>query len=172
MEEHRAKKALGILLVVLGALLLLVNLGFLWFGWGVVWPLFPFVAGVLMMKLYASQRRPSLLFGGLVLIQLGLFFFVFTVGAVDWGSMSLLWPFLILIPGIALVAVAATGDESASTLIVGLSAVAAAVVGFWVSRGGEGARVFGPVIRWWPVALVVAGAMIYRRARRPGEGGS
>jgi hypothetical protein len=165
MVEDKGKKTLGIVLIALGSLFLLVNLNFLWFGWEAVWPFFPFLIGILMMKLYATQRRPPLLFGGLVLTQLGLFFFLFTAGVAPWPAMEGLWPFLILIPGIASLAVAATGGHGISSLIVGLVAVAVAVVGFWAARGNEGARVLAPLMRFWPIVLIVAGIMIYNRAR-------
>ena len=166
MAEHRGKRTLGAFLVALGVLFLLVNSGRLWFGWGAVWPLFPFLGGISMMKLYTGGRRPGALFGALVLTQLGLFFFVFTTGAVGWEAMATLWPFLILIPGIASLAVAMTGGHRVSALIVGLVATAVSVMGFWVALGEVGSGVFAPVVRLWPFALIVTGIMIWVRARR------
>ena len=166
MVEYKGKKALGIFLIALGAFFLLLNSGLLWFGWGVVWPLFPLLAGVLVMRFYAVSRRPGELLLGLVLTQLGLFFFVFTVGAVPWSAMSMLWPFLILVPGMACLAVAVTGRQRVSALIVGLVAIAVSVAGFWAGLEGAGSGVLTPLVRLWPVTLVVAGIMIYMRARR------
>ena len=159
-------KTLGVFLVALGALFLAVNSGRLWFGWETVWPLFPFLAGISAMRFYTVARRPFALFIALTLTQLGLFFFVFASGAVPWPAMATLWPFLVLIPGIASIAVAVTGGNRVSALIAGLVATAVSVVGFWASLGGAGSHVFEPLVRLWPVALVVAGIMIYVRARR------
>jgi hypothetical protein len=168
MTEDKGKKTLGAILVVLGVLFLLVNSGYLRFGWGTLWPVFPFLAGISMMRLYAARKRSVELFTALLLTQLGLFFFVFTVGAVPWSLMARLWPFLILIPGISSLAVAATGTQRVSALIAGLVAIAVSVVGFWADQGGTGSGVFTPLVRLWPTALVVGGIMIYWRARRGG----
>ncbi len=90
MPEDKGKKTLGVFLMTLGVLFLLLNSGQFWFGWGAVWPLFPLLAGTLVMRLYTTRRRPNELFAALVLTQLGLFFFVFSVGAVPWSAMATL----------------------------------------------------------------------------------
>lgn len=166
MLKSRNREILGIFLAGLGLLFLLVNNGLLWFGWEAIWPLFPLLGGVFLLKVYASGRTPEQLFAGLVLSGLGAFFFVFSTGMLSWGEMRLLWPFFPLIAGIGLLALGATGERPGSALVVGLAAVIAAVVCFWAVRGSSGSRVLTPLIRLWPLVLVAAGGLVYSRSKR------
>lgn len=166
MIKSRNREILGIFLAGLGLLFLLVNNGLLWFGWEAIWPLFPLIGGVFLLKVYASGRAPEQLFAGLVMSGLGAFFFVFSTGMLPWGEMRILWPFFPLIAGIGLLALGATGDRPGAALVVGLAAVIAAVVCFWAVRGSSGSRVLTPLIRLWPLVLIVAGWLVYSRAKR------
>jgi hypothetical protein len=166
MLKSRNREILGIFLVALGLLFLLVNNGLLWFGWEAIWPLFPLIAGVFLLKVYASGKRPGQLFSGLVLSGIGAFLFTFSTGMLPWGEMRILWPFFPLILGVGLLALGATGERDGSALVVGLAAVMGAVVCFWAVRGSSGSRVLTPIIRLWPLVLIIAGALIYNRAKR------
>jgi hypothetical protein len=166
MRTDRGKEAFGFSLVALGALFLLVNIGVLPFGWREIWPVFPFLAGVALFKVYAGRRGSGDLFAALTLTQVGAFFFVFSTGLATWPSLDELWPFFLLIPGIAFIAVAGTGRRPVSALVAGLVGVALSVVGFWVAVEDDGPRALGPILRYWPLSLVVAGGLILVRARR------
>ena len=117
MLKSRNREILGIFLAGLGLLFLLVNNGLLWFGWEAIWPLFPLIGGLFLLKVYASGRLPGQLFAGLVLTGLGAFFFVFSTGMIPWGDMRILWPFFPLIAGLGLLALGATGDRPGSALV-------------------------------------------------------
>ena len=74
--------------------------------------------------------------------------------------------------GIALLALGATGDKPGSALVIGIAAVVAAVVCFWAVRDSSDSRVLAPVVRLWPLVLIVAGVLIYRRAKSERVGAS
>ncbi len=166
MIKNKNQEILGILIAVLGLLFLLVNNRLLWFGWEAIWPMFPFLAGVFLLHLYTTGKQPAMLFWGLSLTQIGVFLFLFSVGILPWDAMRTLWPFFPLMAGIGLLALAGIGERTTSSLVVGVVVVIAAVVGFWVVQGAGGDRVLAPLIRLWPVVLIIAGALVFLRARR------
>jgi fucose permease len=86
--------------------------------------------------------------------------------------MRVLWPFFPLIAGIALLALGATGDKPGSALVIGIAAVVAAVVCFWAVRDSSDSRVLAPIVRLWPLVLVVAGVLIFNRAKKERLGAS
>jgi hypothetical protein len=165
MLRKRNQEWLGIFIGGLGLLFLLVNNGLLWFGWEAVWPVFPLLIGVFLLKIYATRRGPGQLFFGLLMTGLSIFLFVFSTGMLDWDMMRTLWPMLFLIAGVSSLALAATGDRPLPALVAGLAVVITGVVGFLATSGRLGSRTIVPLVRLWPLALVVAGALIYFRAR-------
>jgi hypothetical protein len=96
---------------------------------------------------------------------LGLFLFLFSAGILDWTAMRTFWPMVFLIAGISALALAATGDRPLPALIAGLVVVITGIVGFLATSERLGSRAIVPLVRLWPLVLVVAGALIYFRAR-------
>jgi hypothetical protein len=165
MLRKRNQEWLGIFIGALGLLFLLVNNGLLWFGWEAVWPTFPLLIGVFLLKIYVTRRGPGQLFFGLGMTGLGIFLFLFSSGILDWDAMKTLWPMFFLIAGISVLALAATGDRPLPALIVGLVIVITGIVGFLATSDRLGSRAVTPLVRLWPLVLIVAGALIYFRAR-------
>ncbi|UCH85571.1 MAG: hypothetical protein JSW50_07770 [Candidatus Latescibacterota bacterium] len=165
MLRKRNQEWLGIFIGGLGVLFLLVNNGLLWFGWEAVWPAFPLLLGVFLLKIHVTRRGPGQLFFGLLVTGLSLFLFLFSTGILGWSSMRSLWPMFFLITGISSLALAATGDRPLPALIAGLVIVITGVVGLLATSGRLGSRTITPLVRFWPLVLVVAGALIYFRAR-------
>ncbi|MEJ2722521.1 MAG: DUF5668 domain-containing protein [bacterium] len=165
MLGKRNQEWLGIFIGALGLLFLLVNNGLLWFGWEAVWPAFPFLIGVFLLRIYAARRGADQLFAGLLMTGLGVFLFLFSTGIFPWGMMRTLWPMFFLITGVATLALSATGDRPQPALIAGLVIVITGVVGFLATTGRLGSRTIVPLVRLWPLVLVVAGLLIYFRAR-------
>jgi hypothetical protein len=94
------------------------------------------------------------------------FFFIFSTGILPWRALTEFWPFFPLIAGIGFLALAGTGERTTSSLVLGIAAVLVAVLGFWTVQGRGGDRVLAPLIRLWPAVIILAGALVFHRARR------
>ncbi len=68
-----------------------------------LWPIFPTLAGVGMLLgfLLGGMKDPGRVFSGTVAFGVGLFFFLFTLGPLEWEQMGVLWPVFPLIVSIA-----------------------------------------------------------------------
>lgn len=161
-----SRQALGVFMVVIGTLFLLVNNHLLWFGWEALWPVFPLLIGIFLLRVFVTRRKPRQLFTGLFLTMMAIFFFVFSVGLVSWESMDALWPTFPLIIGLSLLALVGVVEESSSALVVGLGFVIFAVVGYFGATGAIQSRMSEPIVRLWPIVLIAAGALVYLRGRR------
>src|SRR5215217_5361702 len=103
----------GLLLILLGVAFMVATLGVYDFNWGNTWPAFPIVLGItFIVQAFTAEedRRANLVGAGTTLVLLGVFFFATTLGYVGWGEQGTLWPFYVIIPGVAaLAAYAASG---------------------------------------------------------------
>lgn len=166
MSANRNQKALGVFLIVLGVLFLLVSNRLLWFGWDVLWPTFPLLVGLFLLRVFANRRKPRQLFWGALLAQFGVFFFLFSTHILAWEAMSTLWPAFPLMVGLSLIALSGVGEQAPSSLVVGLAFVVFAIVSFFAESGAIHSRLSEPLVRIWPLVLVGAGILIFLRARR------
>lgn len=166
MQSVQNPKALGIFLIALGVLFLLLNNGLLWFGWEVVWPIFPLLIGLSLLKVFAGRRKPRQLFTGVFLLLLSLFFFGFTLGIFPWEKMFELWPTFPLILGVSLLALAGVDRHTSSALVVGLAMILFSVLAYMSAGGAIRPRISEPLSRLWPLVLVGAGSLVFLRARK------
>ena len=164
MAGNRNQEIFGIFLALLGLLFLLVNNNLLWFGWETLWPAIPFLLGIFLLRVFVARRQPRQLFLGLFLVQFGVFFFLFTSGIRPWESMESLWPTIPLIIGISLLAVSGV-EPASSALVIGLFFVIFSIVSYLSESGAIASRMSEPFVRIWPLVLVVAGVLVYLRAR-------
>ncbi len=169
MQSVQSPKALGIFLIALGVLFLLLNNGLLWFGWEAVWPIFPLLIGLFLLKVFVGRRKPRQLFTGVFLLLLSLFFFSFTLGIFPWEKMFALWPTFPLIIGVSLLALAGVGRHTSSALVVGLAMILFSVLAYMSAGGAIRPRISEPLSRLWPLVLVAAGALVFLRARKEAE---
>ncbi len=165
MTGWQNKQVLGVVLILIGILFLLVSNHVL-LDWSDVWPLFPLLGGIFLLKLYPFRKQSEVLFAGLTFFLIGLFFLVFTFGMLSWEDMANLWPTFPLIAGISLLAVAGTRKHATGSLIVGIAAVLFALVGYLHAGGAISPRVAAPFVRMWPLILIVMGLVVYLRARQ------
>jgi len=166
MPVKRNPEAFGVFLAFLGVLFLLVNNNFVWFGWDALWPLIPFLLGVLMLRDYRARHNPRQLFRGTLLFMFGVFFFLFSSGVLSWEAMHKLWPTIPLIIGIALLVHSISGAEEGPPMVFGIVLVAFAVVSYLAYSEVIEPRISEPFVRVWPLVLVGAGVLIYLRGRR------
>jgi hypothetical protein len=168
LSTKRRRKIVGIGLIVVGILFLLVANRVL-LGWENVWPLFSVIAGVLILRAYASRKSPEMLFGGITAFFLGVLLFFFSIGLLPWSEMSSLWPAIPLIAGVALLVVAVTQRQGPGSLVAGIGLLLFAVLGFLHNTGFIDERVVSPFLRFWPLVLIVAGIVLIK-ARHNEEG--
>jgi signal transduction histidine kinase len=161
----RHQEILGILLIVIGLLFLLVSNDLLWFGWEAVWPIFPFLFGVFLLRFYTARRKPRQLFWGSLFAQLGFFFFLFSSNIFDWDDMSVAWPAFPMMLGVSMLAVSGVIEEAARAVIMGVFFLIVAGVFFLVQSGAIAGRVTW-FTRIWPLVLVGAGVLVFLRSRR------
>lgn len=148
-RQRRGPKLVGIVLVVVGALLLLDNLGILHLG-GVMgrgWPLLIVAAGVYQVVRERDLRRGWLpiVIGGVLLLA--------TLRVVRWGELWRLWPILLVLLGVRLLLGWRTGshrrsESSTGEDVLGLDALFSGVERRVTSRsfrGGKIEAVFGGV---------------------------
>lgn len=128
----RGKLIAGPTLILMGVLLLAGH-SVHWQTFGVVW-LFLFLGlGVALLALYAQgSRHPSILSGGVLVTLLA-----FHLLALRWGWVSFdsSWPFFLLAPGIALLAVASSDRGNKDALTPAIVLIAAAVFCYLFTLG-------------------------------------
>jgi glucose uptake protein GlcU len=168
LSKEPQKQALGVILIIVGVLFLLVS-NHLILGWEDVWPLFPLLGGIFFLKLSSTRRDSEIVFIGMAMLLLGVFFLCFTFGMLDWENMQTLWPTFPLIGGASFIAVAVTRKNSASPFVVGIAALLIAFVGYLYTGGVISERVAQPFVRLWPLLLIAIGAVVFLRARAKEE---
>jgi len=169
MAKEQHKKALGVVLILIGLLFLFVS-NHLILGWEHVWPLFPLLGGIFFLKLHTVRKNGEIIFAGVSLFLVGVFFLLFTFNILEWNRMHALWPTLPLIAGIAFLALASTREHPTGSLIVGIAAVLFALVSYLHAGGVISERVAEPFVRLWPLILVVTGLVVFLKAREQENG--
>ena len=169
MAQGRQQEVLGILFIVLGVLFILVINGLMWFGWEALWPAFPLLIGLFLLRIFVVRRKPRQLFLGTFLTLFSVFFFTFSSGIRGWETMAALWPTFPLITGISLIAVAGVSRDTSSPLVIGLGFIVFAIMGYLGTGGVVSSRLSEPIRRFWPLVLVGVGVLVYLRGRRVRE---
>jgi len=144
----------GLSLIGLGAAFLLAQS----FGWGRIWPIFPLIGGLAFLGSYVATgfTDGGLAFVGTAATLIGLFFFGFTLGVWEWADMGRLWPVFPIIGGIAFVILfLADRAHELSVLGIGVAAIVVGLGGLAVIHGYAGTN----LVQWWPVLLILVGAI-------------
>jgi hypothetical protein len=165
LDATRKRKVTGIFLIVIGALFLMVSNN-IWLGWSNVWPLFPILAGLLLLRVFAGNRTPEMLFGGITSLLAGLFLLLFSLGIFPWSRMDVLWPVFPAIAGVGLLGVAGAAHRGTTSVVLGVVMVLFAFLGLLREGGVINERIVSPFIRLWPLVLVVAGVTMIRTRSR------
>jgi hypothetical protein len=175
-ERHRAVKGSsrfqaflwGGILLAAGTWFLLERLGIeLPNFWSASWPIFPFMFGLAFLVTFVAseQKDPGLVWPGTFGVLIGAFFFLFSLGAVEWDQMSELWPAFPLIVGLSFVATWFAGKCRKLQLLVPATInIAVGVVGLGFTLGLIDRRTFNLL---WPLALVALGLFMIVRSLRP-----
>lgn len=156
--------------IVWGVILILLGLGFLAYQLfpgvfaGFSWPWLLVILGAIFVGMSLLTRSGGTMVPGMILLGLaGIFLYQTRTG--NWESWAYLWPIMPGAAGLGLFLGSLFDREMRPARLVGLIMLAAALVLFAVFGG-----LFGltpAVLRFWPVILIVVGAVIFFRALRP-----
>ena len=124
------------------------------------WPIFLLVLGVVLVLVglprTGKTARGALVSIGTIPLLLGVFFLATTLGALRWEDQGYLWPTYPLIVGIAfLVWYVLSGSQVKAFLWAGVGLVALAAIFY-----GEALMSYNWWGQLWPLALIVAGALL------------
>ncbi len=87
---------LGAVLIALGCIFLLSNLGYINFSWDYIWPLALLLPGIYLHFAFFTKvdKNPGNLVPAGILTTYGLM--AYAVVFLGWGTMSSLWPFILI----------------------------------------------------------------------------
>jgi hypothetical protein len=172
MGTRRSERRSGGGAIFPGLVLILVGLWFLLRAFGVrvpgmdqLWPIFPVLAGLgfFLGFLFSPDKRSAygLAIPGTITFLVGLLFFAFTLGYLEWGAMESLWPvFLIIVGASFVVAWIFSGLREWGLLIPGGIVGGVGVVALGFALGGQGAAWARVISRGWPVILIAIGLAV------------
>jgi hypothetical protein len=158
---------LSILLILLGAFLLLNELGVTIPGWDILWPVFPLAVGLTLLGSYffGEKREPGRVFFGTAAILIALVFFFITLGPMEYEALGSWWPVFVLIGGVAFLAQwAAARFRDWSALFLGIVALVVGGAGLAIRQNMLGEDTAQLLPSLWPVLVVLAGIMLLLRA--------
>ena len=119
----------------------------------------------LFLRAWSSRGRREgtwFLFTGSTLSMLGLFLLLFSTGILDWAILDTLWPVFPLIAGVGFLAESAVSPNGTPALITGSAIIIFTLVAFFVETSFVNPRVASPFVRFWPLALVLAGVVLWK----------
>jgi hypothetical protein len=170
----RGKLIAGPTLILMG-ILLLVGHSVHWQTFGVLWLFLLLGAGVATLVLYGQGRRhPSVLSGGVLVTLLSLHLLALRW---EWVSFESTWPFFLLAPGLALLAVASSDRGNRDALTPAIVLIGASVFCYLFTLGIFALlfRLLLGVVRFGvkyllPILLIGWGIwlLLERRSQEPG----
>jgi hypothetical protein len=173
---RRSGTILGPILIVVGLLLLLSRLGVPAFSY--LWPFLILAVGAgMLLRYFQSKQDSGLVFTGTLLVLIGGLFQIDQWFGLDFGDN---WPFFVLAPGIALLAMALVDRDRRDALLPAGILIALALV-FYLFSSGLLQNVFRAI---WavvkvivqigvPLGLMAVGAwLIFGRKERLGGAGN
>lgn len=155
---------IGVILIAMGTLFLVSNLGYLNFTWNYIWPLALLVPGIYMHFAFFTgiDKNPGILVPGGILTTYGALFYANVF--LGWHIMSDLWPMFLIGIAVGLFELYIFGNRDKGLLIpvgilgsIGLSALLRTYIRFDIK---------GFVI---PVILIVIGIAIIAKRDNNGE---
>jgi hypothetical protein len=145
MRHTSSFNILATTLILLGAIFLLQNYGFITWVW-LLWPILPLIIGTGFCMLFFRTRKDLVLLGlgsGLFLNSL----FAFYLNLAGWALLAYLWPVFIIILGLTFMICFAF---SRKRVLVYLSVILMAL-------GVSFILVFAVSLILWPITLIFAG---------------
>ncbi|MBN2384321.1 hypothetical protein JXQ70_15700 [bacterium] len=151
---HKTFTPLGLTCILVGGLLILENYGLIpsismW------WPLFPFLVGLGMVRLFNDRGQQDLTLIGMATYLIAVSLFFFYLNWTNWIQLKELWPVFVGLLGLSFLAVFyfSRGKGSGRKLIIVLSI-------FLMILSLLLFIIFKVDARLWPLALVLFGISI------------
>ena len=156
----------ALFLILLGAYLLLKELGIGIPDWDAIWPVFPFAGGLALLGgyVFGERRDPGRVFLGVAATLVGLAFFFVTLGPLEYQDLGTWWPVFVLIGSVAFLAqwiAAGFRDWGAFFLALVAFVVGGAGLAITLELLGPETRELLPNL--WPVLLILGGLMALLR---------
>jgi hypothetical protein len=129
-----------------------------------MWPIFPTIVGLSMfVGWFFAPKKPGshgIMIPAMINFLVGVFFFGFTFGIVQWSDMSVLWPVFPLIVGVAFfVAWLFSGLSDWGMLVPCAITAGVGIVGLAFTVFGQ-VEAVSSLIRYWPVLLIGLGILV------------
>jgi hypothetical protein len=136
-------------------------------SWGKFWPIFPLLGGVISsVFFFLRDGRPGALGKGVAGILLGLLFFSFTYGHLDWRRFGQWWPAIPLIIGVAFLATWVAGKMTQPPyLVLALLGMGLGLTGF-SARYDWLEKIMPPVAVVWVIILLAVGGLFVWRGMK------
>jgi hypothetical protein len=153
-------------LILVGAYLLLDEVGISIPDWDVIWPVFPLAGGLALLAghILGWWHDPSKVFLGTAAALAGVVFFFVTMGPLEYADLGNWWPIFILIGGVAFLAQwVAAHFRDWGALFLGMVALIIGGAGLIVALELLGPETSQMIPRLWPFLLVMAGLILLLR---------
>ncbi len=163
----------GLILIVIGGWFLASNLGVRLPDLSALWPAFPLIGGLaaILDHFRGGRRDSGKIFVGVAAAGVGAFFFLFTLGRLEWAQMGDYWPVFVLIGSAAFFAQWLADPARRGLLVPAAIALAVGLIFLPETRRFLNPAVTEQLIQFWPLALIVIGLLIlagnFRRSRVP-----
>jgi len=157
---------LALLLIVLGSILLLSELGVGVPGWDRVWPVLPLAGGLALLVWHAvdPESDPDQVFFGTAAALVGVVFLFITMGPLTYQNLGSWWPVFVLIGGVAFLAQwAAAGFRDWDALFLALVALCIGGVALAITFELLGPETRETLPKLWPAVLILAGLIALLR---------
>jgi len=145
MRNTSSFNILAVVLIIIGAVFLLENFGYIEGAW-LFWPILPLILGIGFCMLYFRSKRDLMLLGmGSFMVLNSAFFFYLTFAG--WALLAYLWPVFIVLLGFTFL----------SCFIASKSRVLIYLATILIALGASFILIFAVSIRLWPISLVLTG---------------
>jgi len=163
---RKGNVVLALFLILLGAYLLLNELGVGIPGWDTIWPVFPFAGGLALLGgyIFDKPRDPDKVFLGTAATLVGLVFFFITLGPLEYRHLGDWWFLFALIGGVAFLAQwAAARFRDWSALFLSMAAFVVGCAGLATKLEWLGPETREMLPNLWPVLLILGGLLLLLR---------
>lgn len=162
MSNRRGAIIPGLLLILLGAYLLAQNLNVPLPGLDRLWPVFPLVFGLAFITQFfvGGRTDDGLIFVGVAGALVGAFFFLFTLGRLEWGDMGRYWPVFVVIGGVAFLAQWLVRPAQRGLLVPAFLALVVGLVALVLNLRLVNPALAAQLSKLWPALLILGGLAV------------